>query len=82
MNITNANDAFVALEGVWQNKIAGQWQDDFGFHVISQPMADAPGDFEILFDPMRETLTLALIGGPFAQCGYWGRGGIFATDEI
>ena len=78
--MTTTNDFFNRLEGVWQNKLDGQWQDDFGWNFISQPQLGQPGgsDFEMRFDQMHETITFDDLGRPSArnigitgEAGFW-----------
>ena len=65
-DMSTANEAFAALDGVWENKFAGTWRDDHGWHVISQPKLGVSGEFELRFDPMRETISFGLLGDPEA----------------
>lgn len=63
--MTVTNQFFDRLEGVWENKIDGRWQDTFGWNFISQPKLGDPrrGDFTMRFDQMRETITFTKLGG-------------------
>ena len=64
--MTVTNDFFNRLPGVWANRIDGQWQDTFGWNLISQPQLGNAGtaDFDIRIDQMRETITFKEIGIP------------------
>jgi hypothetical protein len=76
MSVTN--DFFNRLEGVWQNKLNGEWQDEFGWSVTSQPVVGqaGPSDFNIRIDQMRETIVFKHIGTPrnigvTGETGHW-----------
>ncbi len=70
-----ANDL---TEGVWQNKLNGSWQDQWGWDFISQPNSGQPGpsDFHMRSDVMRETIKFKKIGvarniGVEGEEGFW-----------
>jgi len=76
--MTITNGFFNRLEGVWQNKVDGQWQDEFGWNFISQPELGGEGgnSFMMRFDQMRETITFKPRGiarnvGITGQVGFW-----------
>lgn len=76
--MTPANDFFNRLEGTWENKINGEWVDQFGWNIITQPMRNNPSmnDFKIRVDPMREQITFRKIGqarniGTTGEAGFW-----------
>ena len=77
--MTTTNDFFNRLEGVWENKIDGEWRDDFGWNFISQPRLGQPGpdDFEMRFDQMRETITFVKLGGQARNVGVSGEAGFW-----
>lgn len=53
-------------KSVWQNKLNGVWQDQWGWDFINQPNRDTPGasDFQMRSDIMRETIRFKNIGFP------------------
>jgi hypothetical protein len=81
--MTITNDFFNRLapaegESVWENKLDGEWIDNFGWNFITQPQEDMPGgsDFEMQFQQMRETITFKRIGIPrnvgiTGEAGFW-----------
>ncbi|MEM9896826.1 MAG: hypothetical protein AAF789_10690 [Bacteroidota bacterium] len=81
--MTPANDFFNKLAGptgkaIWQNKLDGQWQDKWGWNIITQPDFGNPAeeDFHTRIDPMRETITFKKIGsaqniGISGEAGFW-----------
>ena len=75
--MTSTNDFFDRLEGVWQNTLNGQWQDNFGWNFISQPKLKEPGtsDFEMRVDQMRETVRFKKLGGVARNIGITGEAG-------
>lgn len=77
--MTIANDFFNRLQGVWQNKLKGEWQDTFGWNFISQPKLDVPGsgDFGMRVDQMRETITFKKLGGLARNIGITGEAGFW-----
>ncbi|NME72776.1 hypothetical protein [Flammeovirga aprica] len=73
-----ANLFFDMLEGVWQNKLNDQWQDNWGWNFITQPDFENRSfeDFHTGVDPMRETMTFKKIGsarniGEVGEAGFW-----------
>lgn len=72
-----ANDFFNRLQGVWQNKLDGKWQDNFGWNFISQPKLNVPGssDFGMRVDQMRETIEFKKLGGLARNIGITGEAG-------
>ncbi len=77
--MTIANDFFNRVEGVWQNKLDGQWQDNFGWNFISQPKLNVPGgsDFGMRVDQMRETIEFKKLGGLARNIGITGEAGFW-----
>jgi len=76
--MTITNDFFNRLIGTWENKINGQWQDDFGWNFIAQPKlaVGTIDDFSMRFDQMHETITFKEIGqarniGVTGEAGFW-----------
>ena len=77
--MTIANDFFNRLPGVWQNKLDGRWQDNFGWNFISQPKLNVPGgsDFGMRVDQMRETIEFKKLGGLARNIGITGEAGFW-----
>ena len=69
--MTITNDFFDRLEGVWENKLDGQWVDQFGWNLISQPQlgGSGPEDFNIRIDKMRETISFRRLPGSARNIG-------------
>ena len=77
--MTITNDFFDRLEGVWENKLDGQWVDQFGWNLISQPQlgGNGPEDFNIRIDKMRETISFRRLPGCARNIGITGQAGFW-----
>ena len=77
--MTITNDFFDRLEGVWENKLDGQWVDQFGWNLISQPQlgGSGPEDFNIRIDKMRETISFRRLPGSARNIGITGQAGFW-----
>ena len=77
--MTITNDFFNRLAGIWENKLDGQWQDNFGWNFIAQPKLGMPGssDFGMRVDQMRESIEFKKLGGLARNIGITGEAGFW-----
>jgi hypothetical protein len=73
--MSKANEFFDRLEGIWENRLDGRWQDHFGWNFLAHPKPGRAGqkEFAFRFDQMRETATFRTVPGLARNISVTGR---------